>query len=346
MPERTGGDHSQVVHGDVFGAVEGGECSGTTEEREFAADAIGADSGAELRRLSENRVGDLEAIDALAGALHFPAFGGIGVGPLVGEAVGVPIKGIAALDDFHACVEVGGGRDFDREAEAVKQLRAEVAFLGVTAPDEDKACGVPHADPFALDDVLAGGGNVEEEIDEVVLEEIDLVYIEVAAMGAGEEPGFVGLLAAGEGALEVEGADDAILGCTEREIDDGDADFVGAELLAGLFAGEAVVASAGAGVGVAAVPAAADDVHQWKERREGADRRGFGGPSMAEDKDPTDGGVNGGEEDGTLHFLLTDDRREWEGDAHGSTPGGKCQPEITLWSRVSQSPDGFFVGFS
>lgn len=283
-----------MINRDVLGSVEGGERAGAAQEREFATDAVGADGRAELCGLSEKGVGDLEGVNPLARALDLAPFGGVGVGPIGGEAIGVAVKGVAPLDDFNACVEVGGGGDFYREAETVEQLGAQVAFLGVAAADEDEACGVSDADPFAFDDVLAGGGDIEEEIDEVIFEEVDLIYIEVAAVRTGKEPGFVGLLAAGEGALEVEGADDAVLGGAEWEIHDGDPDFIGAELLASVFAGQAVVAAAGAGVGVAAVPAAAHDVHQWKERREGADRGGLCGPSMAKDKDPTNGGVNGG----------------------------------------------------
>src|SRR5690606_17344428 len=113
------------------------------------------------------------------------------------------------------------------------QLRAQVTLFGIARADEHEACGMAHRDAFALDDVLAGGGDVEEEVDEMVFEEVDLVYKEVAAVRAREQSGFVGLLAAGQRAFEIERADDAVLGGAQWQVDDGNGMFVAAELLPG-----------------------------------------------------------------------------------------------------------------
>ena len=52
-----------------------------------------------------------------------------------------------------------------------------------------------HAQPLALDHVFAGGGDIEQNVDEMVFEQIDLVDVEKAAMGIGQKPGFETLLA-------------------------------------------------------------------------------------------------------------------------------------------------------
>jgi hypothetical protein len=69
---------------------------------------------------------------------------------------------------------------------------------------------VPHAQPLALDHVLAGGRHVEQEVDEVVLEQVHLVHVQEAAVGAGEQPGLVRLLAV-RSAAPGRGADHAVL---------------------------------------------------------------------------------------------------------------------------------------
>ncbi len=112
-----------------------------------------------------------------------------------------------------------GGGDFDGEAEAVEELRAEFAFLGVAGADEHEAGGVADRQAFAFHDVLAGLRHVEEEVDDVVLEQVHLVDVEVAAVGAGEEAGFEGLFAPRERAFDVERADDAVLGHAEGQVD-------------------------------------------------------------------------------------------------------------------------------
>ncbi len=75
----------------------------------------------------------------------------------------------------------------------------------------------------ALDAVDPGGGDVEEDVDEVVGEEVDLVDVEHALVGRGQEPGLEPHLAAGECRGEVERADDALLGGAERQVDEGGA---------------------------------------------------------------------------------------------------------------------------
>jgi hypothetical protein len=77
------------------------------------------------------------------------------------------------------------------------------------------------AEALALDDVLARGRDVEQQVDDVVLEQVDLVDVEKAAMRAGQQPGLEGLLAMRQRALEIERADDAILRRAERQVDDG-----------------------------------------------------------------------------------------------------------------------------
>ncbi len=52
------------------------------------------------------------------------------------------------------------------------------------------------AQPIPLDDVLAGRGHVEQQVDEVVLEQVHFVDVEEAAMGACQKPGHEGFLAA------------------------------------------------------------------------------------------------------------------------------------------------------
>lgn len=66
-----------------------------------------------------------------------------------------------------------------------------LAFLGVAGADEDEARGVADRQAFAFDHVFAGDRHVEQQVDDVILQQVDLVDIEIAAIGAGDRKSVV-----------------------------------------------------------------------------------------------------------------------------------------------------------
>src|SRR5699024_5343823 len=121
----------------------------------------------------------------------------------------------AATDGGGPFGGVGGRGDVDGEAEAVEELRSQIALLGVHGADEDEAGVVSVGDAVALDAVEAAGGDVEEDVDEVLGEQVDLVDVEAALVRRGEQTLAHLDAPAGESGAEVEGADDPFLGGAE-----------------------------------------------------------------------------------------------------------------------------------
>ena len=196
------------------------------------------------------------------------------------------------------------------EPEAVEQLRAQLALLGVHRADEGDARRVRDRDPVALDGVAAHRGRVEEDVDEVVVEQVDLVDVEDAAVGLGEQTGLVGRLAVPERPAQVEGADDAVLGRTDGQLDE-----------AGRAGrGRALVGAVGAvlvAVGVAAEAAAVRDVLLGQHRGEGADGGRLGGALLAADEDAADLGRDRAQQQRRRQLVGTDERGEGEGGGPG-----------------------------
>ena len=315
-----GGEQAELLAADAGRAVVGGEGAGGADEGQLAAQAVGAEGDAEGGAVAQGRVGDLDGAEAVAGGEDRLPQAGVGGAPALHEGGVVGFVGVAAADHLDAVVDVGGRRDLDREAEAVEELGAELALLGVAGADEDEAGGMADREALALDDVLARGGDVEEEVDDVVLEQIDLVDVEIAAVGAGQQAGLKGFFAAGEGALDVEGADDAVLGGAEGEVDDGGRaldDVAGGELGPG----------GDVGVGGAVDRAAGDGADVGQEGGEGADGGGLAGAAVAEDEHAADAGVDGGQDERALHLLLADDGGEGKGLHHAQRAIG--------WGRAS-----------
>ena len=57
---------------------------------------------------------------------------------------------------------------------------------------------------------------VEQHIDEVVVQEVHLVDVQNTAVGRGEQTRLKGPLTVPKHLLQIEGTDDAVLGCADR----------------------------------------------------------------------------------------------------------------------------------
>ena len=175
--------------------------------------------------------------------------------------------------------------------------------------------------PLALDDIDAARRHIEQHIDEMVLEQVHLVDIEEAAVRGGQQPRREGLDAIHQGALEVDGADDAVLGGAERQVDHGDR----AALRPADTATRASRAGGGGCGRVAVVGAAGDSVHGRQQVGERSYGRALGGAAVAGDQYAADRRVDDREQDGEFEVFLADDGRERErgGGRHG---GSVCHP--------------------
>jgi hypothetical protein len=227
---------------------------------------------------------------------------------LVGELVAALLEGRVTLRDQHALVRVADAFDIDAEPEAVQQLGAQLALLGVHRADEDEARGVGKGNAFALDDVDTHRGSVEEDVDEVVVEEVDLVDVEDVAVRLREDAWLEALGAGAQGGFDVDSADHAVLGRVDGELDDAHAALVRGQGAVRRHARAALDAEALAVLGVAAIVAALDDGVLGEEAGQGAHGGGFAGALFTTDEDPADGGDYGVEDQGKLHRLLPHDR--------------------------------------
>ena len=136
------------------------------------------------------------------------------------QRVGVGVEGQPPAHDLDALRRVGAGRDVDAEPEAVEQLRAQLALLGVHRADEQEARRMRDADRLALDVGAAHGGGVEEHVDEVVGQQVDLVGVEDPAVRRGQEARLEGGDAVAQRAVEVERAEQAVGGRAHRQLDE------------------------------------------------------------------------------------------------------------------------------
>ena len=134
------------------------------------------------------------------------------------KPLGVLFEREAALDDFDALFGVGDAANVHGQAKAVEELRAEFAFFGIHRADEHELGGMLKRDAFAFDDVDAHRRRIEQEVDDVVVEQVDFVHVQNAAIGVGEDARLEFLFAFFDGGLDVERADDAVFGGADGQI--------------------------------------------------------------------------------------------------------------------------------
>jgi hypothetical protein len=269
--------------GDDGAGLVGGQGGGRLVDRQVGAEAVGPLPGAAgAERLQDRLRHDHLGEQALGPGdlLAFEAIGGLPAGAEPGR---VGLEGQAAADDLGAVGRVGHRLDLDGQAEAVEQLGAEVPLLRVHRADQDEAGRVAERQALALDVVDAHGGGVQEQVDQVVAQQVDLVDVEDAAVGRGQQPRLEGAGAGGQGALEVQAADDAVLGGADGQVDQGDGPAQAAGPLGQGPAGDVFAGGAGERVPL-------EDVEGRQQRGQRADGRALGGPLRPPDQDPAQPG--------------------------------------------------------
>ncbi len=158
------------------------------------------------------------------------------------------------------------------------------------------------------------------------MEQVDLIDVQDAAVGLGEQAGLEVALAGADGPLDVEAAQHPVLRGADGEIDHGDPPTNGVENLTARAAGGALVAGLGV-VGIAVVGAAAQHDDLGEEGGQGAHGRGLGRALAAAHQHAAEAGVHRVEQECQLHALLAHDGGEGE---QRTLHGGFRSPENAI----------------
>ncbi len=174
-------------------------------------------------------------------------------------------------------------------------------------------------DAFPFDQVLARSRNIQQQIHQVVLEQVHLVDVEEAAMRPRQQAGLEGLHAFGQGALDVEGAGDAVLGGAKRQVHHRHG-----RLHRPQPPSRATVGAQRGGIaGIAAEAAALHHLHRRQQPREGAHGGGLACAAVAQNQHAADAAINRSDQEGAQHLLLAHDRGEGIGRASGRRGAGR-----------------------
>ncbi len=139
--------------------------------------------------------------------------------PVGGEPLRVALEREAPPHDLGAQRGLARPAHLDAEPEAIQQLRPQLPLLHVHRADEEEAGSVHGRDRVPLHAGDARRGRVQQRVDEMVGQQVDLVDVEDALMGARQQPCLERPLA-GQRAAEVERPDQPVQARAERELDE------------------------------------------------------------------------------------------------------------------------------
>ncbi len=296
----------------------------SADKRQFAAQSVGPQGEAEPRRGLDRSVGRRDR--GQTGSRRDNALAKLALlaRPCLQEGAAIALEGVPPLDDLDSGRQVRRRSHVDRQSETIEELRPQLALFGIAAADQHEAGRVAHAEPLALDDVDAGSGDVQQQIDEMILEQIDLVDVQEPAVGLREQSRLERFFAARERTLQIKRADDPVLGRAQRQIDHRDRPREGLDCAAG-GVGPAAHAKAGGRRWFATVRASDDGAHLGQKVGERTNGGGFSRSAIPEHQNAADGWIDGGDEEGQLHVLLANDR-------------GKGKLPRLIWPRPSGRP--------
>ena len=349
------GRDADVLLGHHVAPVPGGQGDRGPRGHQVGAHAVHAERTAHRADLAQRGVRQVDAGKAVAGRGHLGRQGGGVRGEAGYETRRVGFEGEPAADHLGPFGPILTGRDLHRQPEPVQQLRAELAFLRVHGADQQEPRGVPDRDALALHVVHAQRGRVEQQVDQVVVEQVDLVHVEHAAVRRGQQPGLEGGRARGQHALDVQRAGQPVLGGPDRELGQRDR--------AQLGCCRAVRAGRAGGIGrggIAGVRAAGNHRHRRQQGGQPADHGRLRGALLAADQDPADGRGHRVEQQRQLQVRHPDDAGERvrvrlmiTGGRHRASPSRVSSPEVeeligsrSLWLPVETATSRVTPGHS
>ena len=229
--------------------------------------------------------------------------------PGVHEIERAGFKGHATPDHLPALLRLENAIDFDGEAEAVEQLRAQVSLLRVHRAHQHELGVVADGDALPLHVVAAHGGGVQQHVHQMVVEEVHLVDVQDPPVGGGDQTRFKVLLARLDGLLNIQGTHQAVFGSPNGQVNDADLAVGRGACPAGLLAPLAYFLRRAR---FAAVGTTRNHRNLGQQGGEGTHGGALGGAFLAPHQHAADPGVDGVEQQRAFHRRLADDGGEGE----------------------------------
>ncbi|POM21252.1 hypothetical protein CSX04_02687 [Burkholderia cepacia] len=204
VPQHGFGHARHMRHRHRIGVLQCGERARRAQHHEVGTQPVDGRVDAQRADVRMHRIAEIERRQPGARRVNPFAECALRGGMARAERLRIEIECKPRLHDPLALRGVEAVLQFDHQAEAVEQLRTQLALLGIHRADEHEARVVRVRHAIAFDDVHAARGDVEQRIDEPVGEQVHLVDIQHAEMRPREQAGPEAHAVVGECMREVE----------------------------------------------------------------------------------------------------------------------------------------------
>jgi len=182
---------------------------------------------------------------------------------------------------------------------------------------------VANAHALALDDVLARGRHVQQQVNQVVIQQVDLVDVEKSAVGACQQARLKRPLALRQRLFKIQRANNAVLGGTERQVNHRHGP------LCRCATGRAGLTHWGRLIGRTVVDAVGNARHRRQKIGEPAHRRRLACATVAKHHDAADASINSGNQQRTPHLFLSGNGAEGKWMSHARHRPVACHDRLT-----------------
>ena len=267
-----------------------------------------------------------------------PGQRGLGHLPAGPEPVWVRVVVQPAAHHLGARPRVTRRGRLDGQPEPVQELRAQLPFFRVHGADQQEPGGVPHRHAVPLHVADAQRRRVEEQVDQVVVQQVDLVHVQHAAVRRGQQPWLVRLDPLGQRPLDVQRAEQPVLAGPHGQLDQPGRPGPRPRSSRGAGLVRAVRAVRVGVRGVAGEPAARHHVHVREDRGQRAHHRRLRGALLAPDQHAADGRGHGVEHERQPQLVHADHRAEREPGAPQARAGNVAahSPSPSSWPSSSR----------
>ena len=106
----------------------------------------------------------------------------------------------------------------DRQPKPIQQLRPQLALFRVARPHQHEPRRVADRQPLTLHHILTRLRHIQQQIDDVILQQVHLVDIKIAAIGPRQQPRLERLFATRQGPFNIQRPNHAVLSRPQRQV--------------------------------------------------------------------------------------------------------------------------------
>src|SRR6185295_19363910 len=110
------------------------------------------------------------------------------------------------------------GFDLNVKSETIQKLWPQFALFRITGTNQHKSSRMLNRNVFSFNLVATRHGNVEQQINEMVLEQVDFVYIKKASVRARQQTRLKSFYSLAQGSLDIYRTTDAIFSSSQRQV--------------------------------------------------------------------------------------------------------------------------------